>query len=179
VPIQASRCAPVLFGPQRPGDVAAVADLVIRCHERDLALSLELAADLAVQASSGWPSPSAGSRPPAPGAAEKRLLGVQGIRLDQHALKIQLAEQLLEHGPLVVLAGGVAGLADRHAQGCRIQRHLGNERRAAAGGGLDRAPQRLAVTHQLVEIAAPPGIWAIVQSRIAAHSAATSTCRKK
>jgi hypothetical protein len=38
-----------LLGPQRPGDVAAVADLVIRCHERDLALSLELAADLAVQ----------------------------------------------------------------------------------------------------------------------------------
>jgi hypothetical protein len=26
-----------------------VADLVIRCHERDLALALELAADLAVQ----------------------------------------------------------------------------------------------------------------------------------
>ena len=38
-----------LLGPQRPGDVAAVADLVIRCQERDLALSLELAADLAVQ----------------------------------------------------------------------------------------------------------------------------------
>jgi len=30
-------------------DGAAVADLVIRCHERDLAPSLELAADLAVQ----------------------------------------------------------------------------------------------------------------------------------
>ena len=38
-----------LFGPQGPGDVATVADLVIRCHERDLALSLKLAADLAVQ----------------------------------------------------------------------------------------------------------------------------------
>jgi len=38
-----------LFGPQRPGDVATMADLVIRCHERDLALSLKLAADLAVQ----------------------------------------------------------------------------------------------------------------------------------
>ena len=38
-----------LFGWQRPGDVAAVADLAIRCQERDLALSLELAADLAVQ----------------------------------------------------------------------------------------------------------------------------------
>ena len=37
-----------LFGTQGPGVGAAVADLVIRCHERDLALSLELAADLAV-----------------------------------------------------------------------------------------------------------------------------------
>jgi hypothetical protein len=38
-----------LLGPQRPGDVAAVADLVICCHKRDPALSLELAADLPVQ----------------------------------------------------------------------------------------------------------------------------------
>ena len=38
-----------LFCPQRPGDAATVADLLIRCHKRDLALSLELAADLAVQ----------------------------------------------------------------------------------------------------------------------------------
>ena len=38
-----------LFGPQRPGDLAAVALLVIRCHERDLALPLELAEDPAVQ----------------------------------------------------------------------------------------------------------------------------------
>ena len=38
-----------LFGPKRPGDIAAMADHVIRCQERDLALSLELAADLAVQ----------------------------------------------------------------------------------------------------------------------------------
>jgi hypothetical protein len=29
---------------------------------------------------------------------------------------------------------------------------LGNEGGAPAGGGLDRAPQRLAITHQLVEI---------------------------
>ena len=36
-----------LFGPQRPGDDVAMADLVIRCHKRDLAFSLVLAADLA------------------------------------------------------------------------------------------------------------------------------------
>ena len=38
-----------LFGAQRPGDVAVVANLVIRCHKRDLALALELRSELAVQ----------------------------------------------------------------------------------------------------------------------------------
>jgi hypothetical protein len=38
-----------LFSAQRPGDVPTVTDLVIRCPKRDFALSLELAADLAVQ----------------------------------------------------------------------------------------------------------------------------------
>jgi len=38
-----------LFGTQYLGHDAAVADLMILCHERDLALSLELAADLAMQ----------------------------------------------------------------------------------------------------------------------------------
>ena len=33
-----------LLCPQRPGDVAAMADLLILCHKRDRALSLELAA---------------------------------------------------------------------------------------------------------------------------------------
>jgi hypothetical protein len=64
---------------------------------------------------------------------------MQGIRLYQHALQIQLAEEVPQHGPLMVLAGGVAGLADRHAQGCRVQRHLGNERGSPTGGGLNGA----------------------------------------
>ena len=38
-----------LFGAQPPGDVAAVADLVIRCHKRDVTLALELAEDLTMQ----------------------------------------------------------------------------------------------------------------------------------
>ncbi len=38
-----------LFGAQRPGDVAAGANLVILCHKRDLALSLELRSDLTMQ----------------------------------------------------------------------------------------------------------------------------------
>ena len=62
---------------------------------------------------------------------------MQGIRLDQHALKIQLAKELPQHRSLVVLTGGLAGLTDRHAQGCRVERHLGNEGRPATGGGLD------------------------------------------
>jgi len=38
-----------LFGAQRPGDVAAVADLMIRCHKRDVPFCLELVLDLAMQ----------------------------------------------------------------------------------------------------------------------------------
>jgi hypothetical protein len=47
--------------------------------------------------------------------------------------------ELPQNRSLVVLASGVAGLTDRHTQGCGIERHLGNERGAAAGCGLDRA----------------------------------------
>ena len=38
-----------LFRTQRSGDVAAVADLMIRCHKRDPPFALKPAADLAVQ----------------------------------------------------------------------------------------------------------------------------------
>jgi hypothetical protein len=58
----------------------------------------------------------------------------------------------LAHGPLVLLAGGVRGLADRHTQGRGIERYLGNELGSITGCGLDRAPQRLAVADQLIEI---------------------------
>jgi len=74
------------------------------------------------------------------------------VRLDQHTLEIKLTEQLPQRCLLVVLTGGVAGLTDRHAQGCQVQRYLGNERRAASCRGLNRASQGLAVTHQLIEI---------------------------
>ena len=80
---------------------------------------------------------------------------MQGICLDKHSVQIQLTEKLPQHRPLVVFAGGVAGLADRHAQGGGVERHLGDECRAAAGSGFDRAPQRLAITHQLVKIGSP------------------------
>jgi hypothetical protein len=35
---------------------------------------------------------------------------MERVRLDQHALKIQLAKELSQHCPLMVLTGGVAGL---------------------------------------------------------------------
>ena len=38
-----------LLGPEIPGDVAPMADFVITCDERDLALSNQLAGDLAVE----------------------------------------------------------------------------------------------------------------------------------
>ena len=37
------------FRPQRPADITAMADLVIGCHERDLALSKQLFGDLPVE----------------------------------------------------------------------------------------------------------------------------------
>jgi hypothetical protein len=39
---------------------------------------------------------------------------MERVRLDQHALEIQLAKQLPQLRTLMVFAGGVAGLADRH-----------------------------------------------------------------
>jgi hypothetical protein len=100
---------------------------------------------------------SAGSRPPAPGAAEKRTLGMESISLDQDTLEIQLAEELPQHRPLVVVAGGVAGLADRHTKCGRIERDLCNERRAPTGCRHDRPAQGLAVTDQLIEIRCATG----------------------
>jgi hypothetical protein len=52
---------------------------------------------------------------------------MQGIRLDENALEIQLAEQLPKFRPLMVFAGGVAGLDDGYAQRYRIQRLLDDE----------------------------------------------------
>jgi hypothetical protein len=104
---------------------------------------------------------------------------MERIRLDDHALKIQLADELPQHRPLVVFASGVAGLADRHPQSGRTQLDLGNERRATTGCGLNRASQGLGITHQLIEIRRATWNLGNRQSRIAAHRAATSTWWKK
>ena len=114
-----------LFGTQGPGDGAAMADLVIRCHEGDLALSLDLAADLPVQ------------------RLLVRLLLRRSLRLDRQQevgpLFLELpknscwvctasawismpwrssSKELPQNRPLVVLTDGVAGLTYRRAQGC-------------------------------------------------------------
>ena len=72
--------------------------------------------------------------------------------LDRDAIKIQLPKQLLKHGTPVILAYGVAGLSDGHAQGCRVERHLSDERRTAADDGLDRASESFAIKDQLIKI---------------------------
>ena len=77
---------------------------------------------------------------------------MERVGLDQHTVQVKFAEQLPEHRPLVVHTGGIAGLADGHSQGGLVQRHLGNERRAATRRGLNRATQRFAITHKLIEI---------------------------
>lgn len=48
------------------------------------------------------------------------MLGVVSIGMYENALKIILAEQLPQHRLLIVFAGGVAGLADRHTQSVLI-----------------------------------------------------------
>ena len=72
------------------------------------------------------------------------------ICLDKNALEIQLPKELPQHRPFVVIPGGVAGLAYRHAQCRGVERHLGNERGSATSRGLNRASQGLAITDKLV-----------------------------
>jgi hypothetical protein len=80
-----------------------MADLLIRCHKWDLALSLELTADLTVQRPLVGLDGQEVVGPPAPGGDEKRLLGVESIGLDQNALKIQLGAYQ-ERSPLGALS---------------------------------------------------------------------------
>ena len=80
---------------------------------------------------------------------------MERIRLDEHTLQIELTKQPLEHRTLVVFTCGVASLSDRDTQSCGVQRHLGDERRTATTGGLDRTAQGLAIADQLIEIDCP------------------------
>ena len=50
------------------------------------------------------------SRPSAPEAAQKRLLGMEGIRLNKVDFKIQLPEELTEHRALLIFVGDAVNL---------------------------------------------------------------------
>ena len=50
------------------------------------------------------------------------------IRLNQHAIEIQLTQKLLENETIIILTRSVADLHDRRTQGRSVQRHLGDER---------------------------------------------------
>ena len=91
----------------------------------------------------------------------------------------QLPRQLSELCPLVVFAGGMAGLADRHAQGSEVEHDLGNQRRTVTGGVLDRAPQCLAVADQLIETRRTTRDLGDRPVTDRSAQAATSTCGKK
>jgi hypothetical protein len=136
-----------LFCTQRPGDVAAEANLVIACQKRDVPLSFEIATNLAVQrllVSVYWPQGVGSLLPELP---KRGALGMERIRLDEHALKIQLAKHLLQHRLLVNFTGWVACPVDFHAQCGGIQHDLSNKRRVACGVMLNRSLQSLNLTH--------------------------------
>jgi hypothetical protein len=84
-----------LLGVELSPGLTPVALSEIRCFERDLALSLELATELPV-ASSGWIYGSSAVRPPATGTIEKRMCPAQSGGLDQGAIEVKRAEQLFE-----------------------------------------------------------------------------------
>ena len=86
------------------------------------------------------------------------MLRVQGIRLDQHTLQLQLPKQLPQHCLLIVLAGGMVKLTDRHAQGCGVRLYLSHQRRATTAVGLIE-PRRVLASHtSWSRTAAPFGI---------------------
>jgi len=77
--------------------------------------------------------------------------------------------------------------AVRNAQSSRVERHLGNLDAVGRRPYADPPPAVGSIEPRSVlpshtnwsRSAAPSGIWAIIQSRIAEQMAATSTCRKK
>lgn len=91
-------------------------------------------------------------------SCRKRALGIESIRLDQHALQLELAEELPQHRPLVIFASGVARLADSHTQSSGVERELDYKPGTTTWDGFDRSPQRFAVANQLIEIACITGV---------------------
>ena len=75
------------YGAQHPGDFAAVANLVIPCSKRDLALALELRSDLTMQ------------------RLLVALLLRRSLRLHSHEVVGPLLLELPQHRPRVVPCG--------------------------------------------------------------------------
>ena len=78
--------------------------------KRDPAISIELAANLAVKCVLDGFFHQQSVNPLLGEAVEQRFLGVEGVSQDQHLFKIHLPEQLPQHRPLMILGRGVASL---------------------------------------------------------------------
>jgi hypothetical protein len=63
---------------------------------------------------------------------------MQGIRLDDETLEVQLNQKLFPLSPFVVIPRSMAGLANRHTQLRRVDGHMGNARRPPSGDGFYR-----------------------------------------
>ena len=156
-----------LFCPQRPGDAASVDDLVIACHERDVSLSLKLAADLAMQRL-------------LVAFYRQQEVGSLLLELVKNGFWVSSASAWISTPPRFNSPSNCYCCAEPGARArpapCsplwrsrpgrspdreqRSRESPGQCRRsrpeaicrATTGGGHDRAPQGLAVTHQLIEI---------------------------
>ena len=77
---------------------------------------------------------------------------MQSVGLHQNSIEFHRLQQLAQGLDFATGVGGIGGLGDRHAQRLGIEAHLSDELRCAGVGFGDRAPQRLAVTDQRVQL---------------------------
>ena len=80
---------------------------------------------------------------------------MQGIRLDQHAIKIQCGEKFLESGALAGFAGILGFLSQGNTQCPGINGDLGDKTMSAIIVFNSRTTQCLPITHQLVQTGGP------------------------
>ncbi len=86
---------------------------MIGCSERNLALPLELATELAVEGLLVGLDGQEHVGPLGEAPSKYAWVGVERFRLDQHAIEIQAAQKFLKRGPL----GGCAGVVGLLSQG--------------------------------------------------------------
>ncbi len=83
---------------------------------------------------------------------------MQCVRLNQNTLQLDRLQQLPQRLGFAASISRIGGLSDRDTQALGIEAHLGNEFRCARVGFSDGAPQRLAVTHECVEVISDAGL---------------------